>query len=278
MNCAVRIGSFLRREFSPSKTGGRIIRIECRHFPINAKRGEEIWSVDLDPANQKTVESLADEIAAQCEEDAEGIASGPQRYALFIFRENAPDRAIRGVVFMVEATDAEAQGELETEPASRHGMTAMAMRHLEATQRMMLGSLAAIMGAQQKMVQTVTGENEKLRNERIEAITAIEEVFSQKHERELQAEQARARTQIMKDGAEKLTALAPLAIAHLTGRKSPEIAAATRVAALMQGMSEEQQMKLFALITSDDFKATETQKIALGDLVQSINDGSGPEH
>lgn len=277
MNCSVRIGSFLRRELAPNKSGGRIIRIECRHYPINAKRGEEIWSADLG-TEHKTVEALADEIATQCEEDAEGICNGPQRYALFIYREANPDRAIRGVVFMVEATDSESEGELETEPASRHGMTAMAMRHLEATQRMMLGSLAAIMGAQQKMVQTVTGENEKLRAERLESITAIEEVFSQKHERELEAEQARARTQIMKDGAEKLASLAPLAIAHLTGRKSPEIAAAARIHTLMKDMSEEQQMKLFSLITSDEFNATETQKIALGDLVQSINDGNGPEH
>lgn len=279
-----RIASFLRREFAPHKAkakGGAIVSIECRHFPVNSKRGEEVWSTEIEgEVTPEWIVKAADEIAAICDDDAENMHSGPQRYALFLYREQKPDRALRGVVFMVDGPEeADEDGErLETEPPTKTGLTALAMRHLEATQRMHVGAMAAVMGAMQKMLTTTTAENEKLREQRIESLSAIEEVFSQRHQRELETEQSRARTAMLQEGVKKLTAIAPMALAHIAGKTNPAAGMAIKIQSVLGNLSDEQKGKLFELLSSEDFQASDTQKLALGDLLSSINGDSEAGH
>lgn len=269
-NNSVRITNWLRRELTTEKPSGEVVRFELRHLPIGSKRGQEVaapWIVPSPCNIVEWVENTAAEIMSAAENEAEGIASGAQRYILVVFRSKTPDKNVGRLAFMIAAPDADEEGEIESEPATKQGMAAMQMRHNEALMRLLLTSMGGMMQSQAKMVAAVSQENEKLRDARMETITVVEELLSQREQREIDKQKGMAQVRLLEEGGKKLAGLLPAVINRMSGGKLD-----TRVAlagSFLDGLSETQRGKLMQAFGT--LELDETQQIAAGELLQSLN-------
>ncbi len=268
-----RITGFIRREMTTSKPSGDVCRFELRHLPVGSKRGHDVMTANVpEKADPDWYEQTAAEIVSAAENDAEGIASGNQRYVVAVFRAKNPDKPMGRIAFMIAAADADEEGEIESEPATKQGVAAMAMRHLEATQRLLLTSFTSLMQSQARMVQSVTDENSKMREQRLEGIEVIEDLMSQRLERELAAKKSEAHVALLGDAAKDIKMLVPAVVNRLAGKnvvpsaENPVLELAKRI---FESLSDEQKAKL--LKTVSDIELTPKQQLGVGELFAALS-------
>lgn len=266
-NNVVRVTNWIRKEMMTEKPSGEIIRFELKHLAIGSKRGSDVTTINVpERVTSEFYEMIGAELVQAAESDAEGISEGIQRYVIVAFREKSPDKSQARIAFVVDATDAENEGEIESEPATKQGIAAMAMRHLEATQRLLLTNMTSMMQAQARMVNSIAAENEKLRDARIESIEAVEDLMSQRDERKLEAAKAEAHIAVLKDVGSKVGQLLPVVANKFLGTGDSKNAVA---ASFIQSLTEEQKAKFMALFGTLDL--TIEQQVVAAELLQSVN-------
>ena len=263
-----RIVSFVRREMTTSKPTGEVVRFELRHLPVGSKRGHEVLTVNVpEKTDSEWYEHTGAEIVASAENDAEGIASGPQRYVITVFRDKNPEKSQGRIALMIAADDADEEGEIESEPATKQGLMAQLMRHNEAKERIHQSSMAVMMQALQKMVGSLADENSRLREQRFNDIEAIEDLLSQRTDRDIAARKADAQIGLMQETGKKVAGLLPVVMNRMMGGKSD--GQAMLVNNILGSLTEEQKTKLIEAFGSLDLNPE--QQIAAGELLRSLN-------
>lgn len=269
-NNVVRVTNWIRRELTTSKPSGDAVRFELRHLPVGGKRGNEVaspWHVPEKCDIAEWCELIGNEVVNEAERDADGIADGFQRYVLLVFRSKTPDKNQGRLAFNIDAPEEDAETQLGSEPPTKHGLQAQLMRHLEAVQRNSTAAQSAMVQAMAKMLNSVTEENQKLREQRLEMYSALEDVLTQREERALKVEESKTKMRVMEEGAKKLAGLLPVVVNRIAGNK-PETRVAV-AAGLLDSFSDEQKAKLLQAFGTLDLTAE--QQTAASELFATIN-------
>jgi hypothetical protein len=267
----IKINQWLRAQLVKDSACGKIVRFELRHLPINAKFGQEIVTIDLRDAEDTSadwIESRAAEINSTANADCEGIAQGTQRYVLLAYRSEDPTAVKARFAFVVAGPDKEESEGFESEPASKSGVVAMLMRHVEAKERVFAQSFGMVLQSVQRMAATLADENEDLRAKRLEAIETTEELLSLRHERELEDKRAQSKIAIMEKTGKEVLALLPAVAARFMGgaNASSDSVRDLQLKAFYESLTDNQKEKIASTLEP-------TQQIALVELVSSANKG-----
>lgn len=264
---SARLANWMRQQM----TDGKVTRFVLRHLAAGARKGSDVFTC-TPPSNVDAgwIEKAADDLNAAAEADAEGIASGPQRYVVLPFGED-PARATGRHTLHVAAPELEDETQIESEPANAQGLTAQLMRHMEAKERLQTNGMATVIKSMQKMAESVAAENEQLRAYRLESLAVVESLLSQQAERELAAKQAEVKIEMMQGVAKDLKLLVPPIVNRIAGKSilpssDPKVLVAKGI---LESLTEEQRSKLAEMVSA--LELTPKQQLALGELLQSLN-------
>lgn len=181
---------------------------------VPALKVEEIEEGEADA----TVDRFAFQLHEIAEQDANGF-QGVQTYAFLAFFEENPEKHVSRYTLRIVSSDEdeESPDASVSEPANGTGLTAQAMRHSEAFAR--IGTQASMhqMTLQQRTIQTQADLIERLASERMESFKLIEELYSRKHERDMEVMEKTASLKTRTELIERVTPLLPVIAAKLTG-------------------------------------------------------------
>ncbi|MFH1010994.1 MAG: hypothetical protein V1784_07150 [bacterium] len=161
--------------------------------------------------------SAINDIEANSEADAGGIG-GIQSYVVLAFFEDEPDKPLARFTFRVAGDNEEDEGEISSEPPNRIGITSQLMRHNEAIMRTGTIATGQVVAVMQRTIASLSEANERLTTQRLESFQLIEELQSQKHERDLMASREAMKQQMIRETFEKATLLLPVVVNKLTGK------------------------------------------------------------
>lgn len=262
-----------------------ISSIRIRHITANGKTGQLIREIDGETIEKKDLELIMNEIQTTCEIDANGL-NGVQRYQMEACTEDSD--VIGRYVHRVEALrDFDGEDDIDTESPTKAGQTMQAMRHSEIFAR--IGSNAAIALldrairsniAQQDTIDKLITKNERMAESYFEkmtnAIVMFEELYTKKHEREVELKRIEIGDKIKMEALTEVKNIIPVVIRKLSGktesnvRKSSEFVLLRRV---LNGLTHEQ-------ISTMLDKFSPSQRIAFGDLYELMREDmkqEGPE-
>jgi len=194
---------------------GHCIKIELGHLALGGKKSGELYfcKVPEDP-EEGFVSTLLTTIEDLSQADVEGLG-GVQTYAVFAYFEDKPTRPTARYVFKLR--DESEANELESEPPSKEGITAQLMRHNEAIMRSSSIAQAQVMNALVTSLQRLSEQNEQMSAEKLESLKTMEELYSHRHERELELLESQAKQERIDKVVGKLDLLAPVLINKLGG-------------------------------------------------------------
>lgn len=210
------LSRFLRQEQGAKS----ISKYVLRHAGKGGK-GHDVESFEIVEAlGPEEIDLLANTIHGRAQMDADGFGPGLQRYTLTAFLVDG--KATGRIVFRVRG-DADIELDEETEsgeeaPTNR-GLMQQLMRHNEANNRTMVGSMGGMMQMMVRRMESQDRAMEKLQEERTRTFEIIEEAKSGHMEREIMAYREKAKEARIDFGIRKLAVLAPVALDHLTGGK-----------------------------------------------------------
>jgi len=201
------------------ETLSRTEKTELVLFHINATyRKSSIWSESTWSTPEETAVTVFE--AARQHTDALG---GLQRFILNAYDRSDPeaqgDQPLGSVAFKVEppmATDTEDAG---SEPATGQGMLAMLMRHNQEMHRQSNHAMGTLTYHLAKTVEKQADQIDKLMADRIATIDVMEELMSQKHDRDLAARHTEAKIERDKSMFEKAMQLGPVVLNKLAGKE-----------------------------------------------------------
>lgn len=236
--------------------------VELRHMPLGSKVGQPLHSVPLQDMDSKSAAADFDMVARG---DAEGIGNGPQRYVLVVVSEG---KDVTRIPFIVAAPDT-SDGALESEPATQAGLMAQLMRHNEATTRTMMAGVGEIMRTLQTTIARQATELDELHTRRMETQSAVEDLLSKRHERELAELEAKASIQSKQELVKEIKLLAPAVLKRLSGKEIIPTTDPLRllVQRTLQSLEPEQLQKMVAA-----GGLTPQQTIAFGEILQAIEE------
>lgn len=264
-----RLIPWLRNQVNVARGAGTLLRLELRHLQPNGKYGNEILTIDGIP--ERGEEEFFGAIAAQIEGAAESDATvlgGVQTYAVCPFRSKNPDRPAGRFLFRADGGSEfeEDTGNVNSEPANRQGLQAQLMRHLEARDKVMMAAVQGIVATMHRTIVRLTDQNEKQQEQRIQQIEVVEDLLSQRLQRELDQQKEQAKIRMMEEGIKEIKLLAPAVVNRLAGKEILPVAEDSKALALRR----------FAESLSDDQRAefaktlSPSQQIALGELLQAM--------
>lgn len=247
-----KLTRWIRDQVVTEKATGRLIRLDLRHLPVGAKQGSELDTiVPPDSPGSSWYETQAAKLLDTAASDAEGIASGAQRYVVQAYRSKEPDRCVARHAFLVAARDIEDSEGFDSEPPTKQGLTAQLMRHLEAKERVHATSMATIMGHMARITASVTAENEQMRAAHLETFQIVEELLSQRDIRALNAKREEAHIDAIKGALPTLKNIGAAVVHKLgSGANGAHVMGDGRGAlidSLMESMSEDEKARFLEL-------------------------------
>ena len=233
---------------------GQCIKLLVSHTTVSKKRGEEVGTIKI-PKKVSDIEAFInekiDEIINVTIVDADGIG-GVQSYQVQAFFEKLENPKSR-YTFRVEADDEDVE-EFKSEPPSVQGLTAQLMRHNEGLARTMTMTTGQVMQSLTRQNTKLLEMVEKVFDDKVKMIDAMEELAGHKHERDLEIQGQQFKQRMVEDGYNKLAMLAPILVNKFMGKKMlPEKAGVMEVmvARLMESLTLPQTEQLQKLLTPD---------------------------
>lgn len=171
------------------------------------------------------VEDLASEIVDYAAKDASSYPT-PNRYVLvayfagddYKFRRRSPTFLMRGLDFQSD-NHVGPDDVSESEPATSKGLLTQLMRHSEALARTLVGSQANLLQMYREELHSARAQSVRAQEMHVELIGLLEEVHSEKHQRELEAKKEERFGDMQKEIFEDTRALLPAVVNKLGGRK-----------------------------------------------------------
>jgi hypothetical protein len=263
-----KLARWLAEQCARTTAGGAVVRLELRHLAVGNAHGAE---VDLEQVPEQVDAEWAAAAAARMHRaagvDANGIGDGAQRYALHVYRANAPESSAARYAFVIAAVDLDERAAgFESEPPTATGLTAMLMRHLEAKERVFVTTMGTLIHGMRDRNESLEAENRELRASRLKTLELVEQVQSMAQEREIEAKRAEAQIEALRSVAGDVKLLLPALAARLSGAGKGAGAggdadlAKSAITRLLGSLTPAQQAKIAETLTP-------AQQIALMELV-----------
>lgn len=214
-NTEKNVTDFLRKEL----TSKGITSFVLKHAGKGSK-GSEVETFNISEAiDYDQIPQLASLILSSAQSDADGMGPSVQRYVLNSYREEAQSSR---VVFRLRgnAEDFDEDESGEEAPTSK-GLLSQLMRHNEANNRALVGSVGVMMGRMANQMESLARVNEKLMDDRLKMFEILEEAHSRKHERDIERLQLESDEKRKDKLFEKASMLIPVILSKLTGGAIP---------------------------------------------------------
>ncbi len=214
-----RVLSFLRVEFG-RREGRQCVRLEISSAQPGL-RGDVLrtWDRHEDPElfSQLTrIEELATTVLRIAEDHADSFGAGQHRFELRT-EQHLGGRQKLSFRILAGAGDGDSNAGGEDAPTAM-GMVAQQMRHNEVHMRMSAQMYQTTLGTMQRQISDLNEENARLRRERSEHYTELEEARSRRDERELAGMKQMAAEQRKDMAFGKLLQFAPVVAGRLLGK------------------------------------------------------------
>ena len=224
--------------------------VELRHIGVTDEASPvQRWLVDDGGAG-----SLASEIWTSAQQWADGIGSGPQRFAVAVL--DVKDKPLAQYL-MRAATDAVGGLSYDSEPATLAGVTKQLMRHTEAIMRGSAAAHAQLIEHLLREHARLSTRCEALEGRHLELLELSEDLLSQRSTRELTRERALMQERRKDDLLRKMGTLLPVVMAKLSGSSLPA-QLDPAVAELAKSLDAEQLDKLTAVLRPEQVIALTT--------------------
>jgi hypothetical protein len=237
------------------------IRKRATRFVLAQRVGESAHhSVDeWTTAELTDANALAEVIYGTAVRDAQALKTS-LAYGVFALRDDRPEPISR----MYLRVDAGAGWMQPSDPPDERGVTAMLMRHTEASARLSLGHSRGILDQYERLLEQNTAHHTRLLDQAYARVTALEareiealelrdKLQSIARERELELAQLARRSELRLFAVDKLSQIAPLILAKLgpggSERPAPSVVGAIEVLEqLIVSISAEQFPQIVALL------------------------------
>ncbi len=267
---------WIKKQVHTQRKEGPCVRISLYHIPPTGKLGAEINRINMgenvvdgDSLNDSHLEAYAEEFYNEAESYADGIGE-TQTFCLVSYFEDDTEKGISRHAFRVDIEredDGNALNAVSSEPANMGGMLKQFMRHNETTMRTLVSSFAGSLGTLQKQNDRLSGMVEKLWDDKVSQIDAIEELSSAHHQRQIELKREEKSSEMRSQLAENAMALLPAIANKMIGKKIiPETTDITMM----------QVVKLAETIDPDELQAilmalkSPEKKIAFVELLKSV--------
>lgn len=273
MSRAKSLNSWLRRQAFTPREGKYCSRFLLKHSGAG-RTGADISEHDGPPdpnsldADQY-IEVLQSALEGAGQDDANGFPVGSvQTYVIQAFFGERTKASARWPMRMTPESDEAIMG--ESEPPTNEGVLRQLMRHNEAIQKTANLGTTTLMAQMSDAMRQLASQNEFLMGERMETFKLVEDMQSQKHERELATLQHVQRAELTREGLEKIGPLVPHIVNRIAGK--PLLKAADPIALalkqLMSTLKPEQLQGIFAQLSPE-------QQLALGAVLEPFAAGEG---
>lgn len=211
---------WIRRQlFSHSdEKNGRCTNLLVLHIGGGTKNNRVTTVPITDGTGPDDVEEICTGIIEASTLDAEAIG-GLQKYYVTATFENLGD-PINRFAFRINGSGNEDNIDtFDSEPANQKGLLAQMMRHTEATHRISAASTGHVIAMQNKIISRQAEQIEQLTGKHIELVETLEELKSERHDRELAAAESMLKQESYKDITQKILMLMPIVANKFAGKK-----------------------------------------------------------
>lgn len=197
----------------------RFARVVARQLVKGNKRGEEAFSVDVPKkAGEEWCDTAALDIHSKLANETSSLG-GLQKYALYAYHTGDYENHISRFVVRMQGIEDDDEGDgLNSEGPDKAGLTSQAMRHTEAANRTMVAMVQSVIGPLQSTISRLAQMNERLLDDKLNNLEAIQAMVEDRQEHEVKLIQSRAKAKGIEDLIGKLGVLLPAAANRLTGK------------------------------------------------------------
>ena len=225
---------------------------------VNGKMGNDITRVSVpEQADDAFIEATIDEMERFAHEDATAIG-GMQTYALYAYVKDL-DRSPSRFPFREAPRDSEMnEAGTMSETPDKAGLLGQLMRHNEAITKSLVLGMGNTINSQARIIDSLTNKYEKVLDARMNDITAVEQLLSLNHERQLQTKEMEHKLERDNKIYEKVLLLGPALVNRLAGKKLiPEQMTPMEIqlGSIIKSLSLEQLQGLQKSLNADQYLA-----------------------
>lgn len=218
MTEARKVVEFLLETTKRDDVPGRLRKIVVAHIIKGNRLGDEIRAVTVpDEPDEDWATTTATKIVDHAAGEAIALRSGVQRYAVQALFEN-DDKPHGRLVFTVSGPT-EDDDKIDTEGPDETGLVSMSMAQTRFFAELHSRNSTYRERSLVEENQQLRRENADLRGEAQKRFKLMEDLASQKHQRDLELMREVGTQKRFDRGAETLELMVPFAVNHFTGRK-----------------------------------------------------------
>lgn len=199
--------------------GVRFARVIARHLVKGNHRGEEVFTIDVPKkAGEDWCDLAGMEMWSKLQTETASLG-GLQKYALYAYHTGDNEaHTSRFIVRLQGYNDEDDADGINSENPDKTGLVSQAMRHAEVYAKAMSGMVMGLMSGYQATMSRQTAMIEKLMDDKLEGIEAVQEMMSMKDERDVKMIQARAKAKGIENLVGKLGVLLPAVANKISGK------------------------------------------------------------
>lgn len=197
----------------------RFARVVVRQLTKGNKKGEEAFSVDVPKkAGDDWCDTAALEIHGKLQNEVASLG-GLQKYVLYAYHSGDYEtHTARFIVRLQGVTDEDEENGLDSEGPDKTGLVSQSMRHTEASNRTLVAMVQSLVGTFQSTVSRQSAMIEKLLDDKVATIELIQEMQSDKDNREAKAMTAKAKARGVEQLVGRLGVLLPAMANRVAGK------------------------------------------------------------
>jgi hypothetical protein len=197
----------------------RFARIVARQLVKGNRRGEEVFSMEVP---KKAGEDWCDlggmEIWSKLQTETASLG-GLQKYALYAYHSGDNEAHTSRFIVRIQGVDEEEEADgLNSESPDKTGLVSQAMRHAEVYAKAMSAMVMNLASSSQAIISRQSAMLEKLMDDKLEGIDAMQAMYDVKEERDIKMIQARAKAKGIENLVSKLGVLLPAVANKISGK------------------------------------------------------------
>ena len=223
-----KLEAFIKRNLLRGAESGDnpIVRMTMRHA-MGGNKAAVVLDMEVDP-NQSALD-LTSRFEEAANDDAEGIG-GLQGYVITTYFQATPDKATERFSFRIAVESEEDDALSQTEAPTTQGLTSQLMRHNEAQARVMTMGMAEVVRQQNRMIERLAEQNDKLMGRHFDVLELTEKVMEERANKDIEKMKVTSEIARTDEAVGKLLQLAPVVANKFMGKKMlPEKATAGEI-------------------------------------------------
>lgn len=281
-----KLRTWLRKQLFTERKQGPCVKVVLHHMGTSGKLGPPIVTLNIgegkvpgEPLNDDDLSIYAGELEEGACDYAEGVGM-TQTFICASYYEEDPEQALGRHAFSIKIDrEEEEDTEALSEPANTAGLVKQQMRHNEGLMRLFVASTGTLMHTLQKQNEMLATQVQKLFDDKVEGLDAMEALVSSKHEREIQLritdQKAEHKNQILQN----LLALLPAVGNKIIGRKIlPETTDTIQlqIVRFVEALTQQDAERIFAALNDPQKQIAWSELLGLiAKQAEKDNDSNG---